>query len=311
MYFTLIIFIMKESNINQSSNHIFMIEPVAFQCNPQTAETNAYQEKENLQSPEIIAEKALNEFKKFKNTLTNAGIKITSLQGSPDCPDHIFPNWFITFQDKTMQLFSMMAPNRRIERKPEMIDHLSKTYELTKDYSYLENENIFLESTSSMVIDRVNKCVFAGISERTNATQLVNWCDENNFELVQFETLSHNNAPIYHTDVFMFVGTEIIGICYEVIDEKYRDTVRQKVERFHDVFEITKEQIMNFCGNALEAQNEIGEYFLIMSSKAHSSLTSENIVLLKKYYKDILHSDISTIEKYGGGSARCMLAELF
>jgi hypothetical protein len=205
----------------------------------------------------------------------------------------------------------MMAPNRRIERKPKMIDHLSKTYELTKDYSYLENENIFLESTSSMVIDRVNKCVYAGISERTNANQLVNWCEENNFELVQFETLSHNNAPIYHTDVFMFVGTEIIGICYEVIDEKYRDTVRQKVERFHNVFEITKKQIMNFCGNALEAQNEIGEYFLIMSSKAHSSLSSGNKALLKRYYKDILHSDISTIEKYGGGSARCMLAELF
>ena len=101
-----------------------MIEPVAFQCNPQTAETNAYQEKQNLQSPELIAEDALKEFAKFKDTLTNAGIKITSLRGSSDCPDHIFPNWFITFQNKTMQLFSMMAPNRRIERKPEMIDYL-------------------------------------------------------------------------------------------------------------------------------------------------------------------------------------------
>jgi len=311
VYFTLIIFIMKESNINQSSNHIFMIEPVAFQCNPQTAETNAYQEKHNLHSPELIAENGLKEFTKFKDTLTNAGIKITSLRGSSDCPDHIFPNWFITFQNKTMQLFSMMAPNRRIERKPEMIDYLSKTYELTKDYSYLENENIFLESTSSMVIDRVNNCVYAGISERTNENQLVNWCNENDFELVKFETLSHNNAPIYHTDVFMFVGTEVIGICYDVIKVEYREAVRQKVERFHDVFEITKEQIMSFCGNALEAQNQIGEYFLIMSSKAHSSLTSDNKGLLKKYYKDVLHSDISTIEKYGGGSARCMLAELF
>ena len=205
----------------------------------------------------------------------------------------------------------MMAPNRRIERKPEMIDYLLKTYELTKDYSYLENENIFLESTSSMVIDRVNNCVYAGISERTNENQLVNWCNENDYELVKFETLSHNNAPIYHTDVFMFIGTEVIGICYEVIKEEYREAVRQKVERFHDVFEITKEQIMSFCGNALEAQNQIGEYFLIMSSKAHSSLTSDNKGLLKQYYKDILHSDISTIEKYGGGSARCMLAELF
>ena len=302
---------MKESNINQSSQHLLMIEPVAFQCNPQTAETNAYQEKENLESPEEIAEKALSEFNNFKNTLEAAGVRVTSLKGSSDCPDHIFPNWFITFQDKTMQLFSMMAPNRRIEKKPEMIEHLSKTYKLTKDYSYLENENIFLESTSSMVIDRINRCVYAGISERTNEDQLTNWCNENDFELVKFETNSHSNSPIYHTDVFMFIGTKMIGICYEVINEEYRKMVKQKIERFHDVFEITQGQIMNFCGNALEARNENGDYFLIMSSKAYSSLTSENLTFLEDYYKSILHADIPTIEKYGGGSARCMLAELF
>ena len=302
---------MKDSNINQSSNHLFMVEPVAFQCNPQTSTTNAYQEKENLENPEEISKKAISEFNNFKNTLINAGIKVTSLKGSPECPDHIFPNWFITFQNQTMQLFSMMAPNRRLEKKPEMIRHLSRTYELTKDYSYLENENIFLESTSSMVIDRVNRCVYAGISERTNEDQLVKWCVENNFELVKFETSSHTNSPIYHTDVFMFIGTEMIGICYEVIKEEYVEMVKQKVERFHDVLEITSEQIMSFCGNALEARNDNGEYFLIMSSKAYSSLTHENLNFLSKFFKDILHANIETIEKYGGGSARCMLAELF
>ena len=110
------------------------------------------------------------------------------MKGSKDCPDHIFPNWFITFSDKTMQIFSMMAPNRRTEKKPYMIEYLKKTYELTDDMSYLEEKEIFLESTSSMVFDRVNRIVYAGISPRTNPVQLILWCRKNDYELILFET---------------------------------------------------------------------------------------------------------------------------
>ena len=295
----------------QSTSHLFMIEPEAFYSNEQTAFTNHYQEKVTDETPEIISEKALSEFHNLKSAIEEKGIKVTSLKGSKDCPDHIFPNWFITFQNKTMQIFSMMAPNRRKEKKLSMIEHLTKTYELTDDMSYLEDKEVFLESTSSMVFDRVNRIVYAGISPRTNAVQLIIWCRNNDFELVLFETQSHTGSPIYHTDVLMYVGTEIIGICFDVIKPEHLDYVKEKVNQYHQVIELSADQIKSFCGNAIEAQNEDGELFLIISSTAYKALNQTQLDKLLSSYKDIIHSDIPTIEKYGGGSARCMLTELF
>ena len=295
----------------QSTSHLFMIEPESFYVNEQTAFTNHYQKEAKDESPQIIAEKALDEFHNLKNKIEEKGIKITSLKGSKDCPDHIFPNWFITFEDKTMQIFSMMAPNRRKEKKLSMIEHLMETYELTDDMSYLEEKEIFLESTSSMVFDRVNRIVYAGISPRTNAVQLIIWCRHNNYELVLFETEGHTGSPIYHTDVLMYVGTDIVGICFDVIRPEHRDYVKDKVRQHHEVIELSSEQIEEFCGNAIEAQNSDNELFLIMSSRAFKALKQEQINKLLTSYKEIIHSDIPTIEKYGGGSARCMLTELF
>ena len=295
----------------QSTSHLFMIEPEAFYSNEQTAFTNHYQEKVTEETPEIISEKALNEFHNLKSAIEEKGIKVPSLKGSKDCADHIFPNWFITFQNKTMQIFSMMAPNRRKEKKLSMIEHLTKTYELTDDMSYLEDKEVFLESTSSMVFDRVNRIVYAGISPRTNAVQLIIWCRNNDFELVLFETQSHTGSPIYHTDVLMYVGTEIIGICFDVIKPEHLDYVKDKVNQYHQVIELSADQIKSFCGNAIEAQNEDGELFLIISSTAYKALNQTQLDKLLSSYKEIIHSDIPTIEKYGGGSARCMLTELF
>ena len=295
----------------QSTSHLFMIEPESFYVNEQTAFTNHYQKEVSDESPQIIAEKALDEFHNLKNKIEEKGIKVTSLKGSKDCPDHIFPNWFITFQNKTMQIFSMMAPNRRKEKKLSMIEHLTETYELTYDMSYLEKKDIFIESTSSMVFDRVNRIVYAGISPRTNAVQLIIWCRNNDFELVLFETESHTGSAIYHTDVLMYVGTDLVGICFDVIKPEHRDYVKEKVWQHHEVVELSSEQIEEFCGNAIEAQNADNELFLIMSSRAFKALNQEQINKLLTSYKEIIHSDIPTIEKYGGGSARCMLTELF
>jgi len=295
----------------QSTSHLFMIEPEAFYSNEQTAFTNHYQEKVTDETPEIISQKALSEFHNLKSAIQERGIKVTSLKGSKECPDHIFPNWFITFQNKTMQIFPMLAPNRRKEKKLSMIEHLTQTYELTDDMSYLEDREVFLESTSSMVFDRVNRIVYAGISPRTNAVQLIIWCRNNDFELVLFETQSHTGSPIYHTDVLMYVGTEIIGICFDVIKPEHLDYVKEKVNQYHQVIELSADQIKSFCGNAIEAQNEDGELFLIISSTAYKALNQTQLDKLLSSYKDIIHSDIPTIEKYGGGSARCMLTELF
>ena len=295
----------------QSTSHLFMIEPVEFYSNEQTAYTNHYQNTVLDEAADKISEKALAEFHGLKNAIEKRGIKVTSLLGSSDCPDHVFPNWFITFDDKTMQIFSMMAPNRREEKKSHMIQHLSETYELTDDISHLEEKEIFLESTSSMVFDRVNRIVYGGISPRTNAVQLIIWCRNNNYDLVLFETESHKGSPIYHTDVLMYVGTDIIGICLDVIKPEHREFVREKVNQYHDVLELSAKQIQDFCGNAIEAKNDKGELFLIISTRAYEALNQNQIKKLLESYKEIIHSDIPTIEKYGGGSARCMLTELF
>ena len=295
----------------QSTSHLFMIEPESFYSNEQTSYTNHYQKEVTDEDIDEITQKALMEFHTLKNKIEERGIKVTSLKGSKECPDHIFPNWFMTFDNKTMQIFSMLAPNRREEKKLSMIEHLSNKYKLSADFSYLENKEIFLESTSSMVFDRVNRIVYAGISPRTNAVQSIIWCRNNNFELVLFETEGHTGSPIYHTDVLMYVGTDIIGICFDVIKEEHVDYVKEKVNAHHEVVELTSEQIQNFSGNAIEAKNEAGELFLIISSRGFNALNDDQVNKLLKSYKEIIHSDIPTIEKYGGGSARCMLTELF
>ena len=192
---------------NQSSDHLFMIEPEVFYSNEQTLESNHYQYKHDKELEKVdIKEKALIEFKGLKSKIEANGITVTSMKGIEDCPDHIFPNWFITFENKTFQLFSMKAENRRLEKTKEMIDFLSQNYRLSGDLTEFENQGLFLEATSSMVFDRVNRVVYAASSPRTHEDLTKKWCDDNNYELVLFETVSHKGDSIYHTDVFMYVG---------------------------------------------------------------------------------------------------------
>ena len=296
----------------QSTNHIFMIEPEVFYSNEQTIDSNHYQLKnDSNEDIAIIKENALREFHNLKKEIEKNNILVKSMKGIHECPDHIFPNWFITFDDKTFQLFSMNAENRRLEKTTEMINYLSQEYTLTSDLSEYEEKGEFLEATSSMVFDRVNRVVYAAVSPRTNKDLTIKWCKENDYELVLFDSNSHKGSSIYHTDVLMYVGQKVIGICFEVILPKYRDMVRDKVSRYHDIFEINESQIKDFCGNSLEAHNNSNEFFLIMSSRAFNALSDAQKNQLSKYYKSIIHTDLTTIEKYGGGSARCMLNELF
>ena len=295
----------------QSPTKIFMIEPGIFYTNNQTIDSNHYQNDDSYQNKDDLLASASKEFNNLKNVIEDSGIEVLSCKGSRYCPDHIFPNWFMTFSDNTMQIFSMKAENRRIEKTPEIISLLKKTYDLTDDYSSYEEDNIFLESTSSMVLDRINKVAYIGLSPRTNSELAKIWCKKNDYELVLFETTSHVGKPIYHSDVIMYVGTEVIGICLDVINSEYREMVFKKVSRFHEVMIINKEQILDFCGNSLELRNQRNEKFLVMSSRARSALHSLQIQILDKYFKKIIHTDLTSIEKYGGGSARCMINELF
>jgi hypothetical protein len=295
----------------QSTNKIFMVEPEVFFMNPQTADSNHYQLDDKHESSDQILDSAIEEFRRFKGCLENNGVEVIALKGSSKCPDHIFPNWFTTFENKTFQIFSMLAENRRLEKTPEMINYLKQDYELTEDMSSLESENRFLESTSSMVFDRTNRVVYLTISPRANAELAKEWCARNNYELVMFETESHTGSPIYHTDVLMFVGTTAIGICFEVIKSEYVDHVREMVNRYHEVIEIKKDQLLDFCGNCLEIPNKNGELLLAMSTRSFNGYTKGQKDKLSLHFKKIVHKDIPTIEKFGGGSARCMLSELF
>ena len=295
----------------QSTNKIFMVEPEVFFMNPQTADSNHYQFDDKHENSEQILDSAIEEFRRFKGCLESNGVEVIALKGSSKCPDHIFPNWFTTFENKTFQIFSMLAENRRLEKTPEMINYLRQDYELTEDMSSLESENRFLESTSSMVFDRTNRVVYLTISPRANAELAKEWCARNNYELVMFETESHTGSPIYHTDVLMFVGTTAIGICFEVIKSEYVDHVREMVNRYHEVIEIKKDQLLDFCGNCLEIPNKNGELLLAMSTRSFNGYTKGQKDKLSLHFKKIVHKDIPTIEKFGGGSARCMLSELF
>lgn len=288
-----------------------MIEPYEFYSNTETHGSNHYQVRENIDnSIQEITQKAISEFNNLKSKIQSHGIQITSFKGIKGCPDHVFPNWVTTFEDKTMQLFPMMAPNRRLEKTPEMVDALSKKYKLTADLSSYEEKNIFLESTSSIVFDRLYHRAFIGFSPRTNKDLAIDWCKKNNFEMIGFETESHTGEPIYHTDVFMYIGTKMIGICLDIIKPEYRAYVENETRKYHEVLLIEKNQLLDFCGNAIELRNAKNERFIIMSSRAENALTTPQKTFLHSHFKEIIHADLTTIEKYGGGSARCMITEL-
>ena len=295
----------------QSTNRILLIEPAEFFSNLETAETNHYQINNSELSKDAILEKALDEFRGFKNTLVSNGIDITTLQGQIGCPDNIFPNWAATYEDRTMHLFSMLAKNRRKEKSKKHISFLEKTYQLTANLSEFEDQAIFLEGTSSMVLDRVNKIAYTGLSPRTNASLARLWGERSGYEIVFFQTESHVGQPIYHTDVIMYIGTEIAGISIDSIKQEDQERVREKLNLSHTILEITQDQIMDFCGNCLEVQDKDNQLILVMSTRAFNNYSDQQKKVLANHYQKIIHSSITHIEEYGGGSARCMMLELF
>ena len=295
----------------QSTNHILLIKPASFYSNEQTADTNLYQHSHEEKDKNELLQQALLEFNNFEDLLKENGILVTTLIGQKDCPDNIYPNWFLTFEDKTMNIFSMLAKNRRLEKSIDHISYLNKTYKTTIDFSSFEKKSVFLEGTSSMVLDRVNKVAYMGLSARSNKELALKWAKNCGFNLIAFETISYMGAPIYHTDIIMFIGTKIVVICPELIQSQYQSKVINSLKKHHEILEISKEQVINFCGNGLEVRDTNENHKVVMSTAAFNSYTSNQKKILSKFYTKIIHSNIECIEKYGGGSARCMMTELF
>lgn len=356
----------------QSTRHIIMMEPAGFQSNPETRETNSYQH-DNPTDAGGLNVLAVKEFRALRDALVDHGVFVTTFLGTALSPDDIFcNNWVSTHprDDGTggMVLYPMLAPNRRIERRPEIMNWLSARYDTILDLSAEEMQGRYLESTGSLALDRVNKRAYCALSSRSDETLARRWCDTMGFELITFNTRNHVGKPVYHTDVVMFIGTSLIGVCADCILPDDLGRVLGRMRETHRVMTLTMDQLRSFCGNALEvrgadfggahgvhgfdatydlrtmdtratprhgtAEKEINagidrsdnassfsrdpgampqvteRRYLALSSTAYGALSADQKDLIAMYFDGgVITSPIPTIEKYGGGSVRCMLLE--
>lgn len=301
---------MQSRNTSQSTQHLLMIEPAVFYANPETMETNAYQTAEK-QPIETITAQALTEYRNFRDKLTEKGVIITQARGFDKCPDMVFPNCMSTHSSGRMYLYPMLNKNRRAEHSQDLIDILGQAYPDIRDWRHYADQNLHLESTASICRDRVNMVGYSALSPRTNKDLALKWMDEMEYEPILFETQSHAGIPVYHTDCTMWIGSTLAAVCTPCIKEKDQGTVLKALRRYHDVIELSMEQLRAFCGNALEVRGYNNKRYLAISSGALEALTDTQITLIEKHMDGIIHSDLQTLETYGGGSARCMLMELF
>lgn len=310
-------------NNMQCSNTLLMVRPVAFSYNEQTAQNNSFQEKG---FEETAQENALNEFDKYVELLTAAGVNVIVAEDTsvPHTPDSIFPNnWFTTHSAEelnnggsTLVLYPMNAPNRRLERDKNVLKVLSeyrKSFIQIIDLTHFENEGKFLEGTGSLILDRKNRIAFCCISPRTNEDVLEEWATLMNYDYFLFEAVDEDGTPIYHTNVMMCVGVKYAFVCLDAIPnlEERERLIEILEENEKEIIEISFEQMHNFAGNMLVVANRNNELVLVLSATAKASLEREQLEKLTKHYKTIVSPKLDYIEKNGGGSARCMLAEIF
>jgi hypothetical protein len=291
-----------------------MIRPVNFGFNAETAVNNAFQV---AGYDDAAHEKAAREFDRFVEALRSNGVQVTVVEDTPQphTPDSVFPNNWISFHhDGTVILYPMFAENRRQERKPHVLEQLAGKFAITHtiDLTRYEREQRFLEGTGSMVLDRDHRIAYACLSPRTSKEVLEAFCQKMNYRPVIFTATDSKGRPIYHTNVMMCVADRYVVICLDSIAAKNeRENVIAVIkETGKDVVPITMEQMNRFAGNMLQVHNQQGEKLLVMSSQAYGALTPEQVRQLESYNR-IVHAPLDTIETNGGGSARCMMAEVF
>ncbi|MFN3488233.1 MAG: citrulline utilization hydrolase CtlX [Emticicia sp.] len=301
----------------QTTSNILMIRPVNFAFNEQTAESNAFQDvKAKSLTNNTTQEEALREFDAMVSQLRSAGVNVMVYDDrlEPLTPDSIFPNNWISFHHSgKVCLYPMQAENRRLERRNDIIDDLRTKFhvEVVLDFTHFEKENKFLEGTGSMVLDRMNRTSYACISPRTNPEVLDAWAKQMNYQLVKFTSVDGQRKDIYHTNVVMCIGDDFAVICLESIpDLDERLMVKESLANSgKNVIEISLEQVNQFAGNMLLVKSLKGNNLLVMSTTAYNSLNHAQIVELEEYAV-IQHFDLTMIETCGGGSARCMMAEV-
>lgn len=307
--------------MRQTTDSILMIRPAAFRMNEQTAVNNYYQRVLDGLSPETVNKKAQEEFDGFVEKLRAAGINVTVVEddASRNTPDSIFPNNWISFHENgDVALYPMFAQNRRAERREDILDLLEDdgfTIHNIIDYTSAEEDELYLEGTGSLLLDRENDKAYCALSPRADEELFIEFCEDFDYAPVIFEafqTVNGERKQIYHTNVMMCLGETFAVICADSIDDKKeRKMVLDNLKGDgKEVILISEAQVENFAGNMLELRNRDGKRYLIMSEAAYQSLKEEQIKKLE-FHCEILRSNIDTIEACGGGSARCMMAEIF
>ena len=287
-----------------------MVEPACFEFNHSTAPSNPYQVNDDEDKGAIL-ERAIGEFRSFVSLLIENGVHVTVAKGIAGCPDHIFPNWFSTHEDRKMVIYPMLTANRAAEKTPAMIETLSRHYDILHDWSHYEGEGKCLEGVSSLILDRVRKRAFGTFSARTDRDLAEKWCHDMGYEPYLFETASHTGDPIYHSDVMMHIGTNCVGICADSILPAYRGRVMDALSAHHDIIELDMDQVRAFAGNALEVIGENDKPMMVMSQSGYDSLRPDQINHYLQHADRFLTPSLPTVQHYGGGAARCMLQELF
>ena len=308
--------------MKQSANAVLMIRPVAFRMNEQTAVNNYFQKTIEGMQPAAINAKAQAEFDQLVTMLRNAKVDVIVVDdlAENNTPDSIFPNHWISFHaNSSVAIYPLFAENRRKERREdEILDALeSKGFTITNivDYTSAEADGYFLEGTGSMVLDRIHSKAYCALSPRADEELFIEFCEDFEFTPVIFEAfhlVGDERKQIYHTNVMMSVGENFAAICAETIDDrKERKAVLASLkEDGKEIILLTEAQVETFAGNMLEVVGTDGKHLIIMSATAYDSLTKNQIQQLEKH-GEILASDLKTIETLGGGSARCMMAEIF
>ncbi len=301
--------------MKQAAAKILMVRPANFGYDPSTAKTNSFQQTEGAEQFDAVQQSAVEEFDLAVDTLKASGIEVLVIDDTkePKKPNAVFPNNWVSFHDGRVILYPMMAENRRWERRIDLLDRLVDEGIVVSeviDISKYEEEGKFLESTGSVVIDYTNDLAYACLSSRTDRDVLDKLCEINGYEAVLFESFNKEGLAVYHTNVVMCIANQYAVICAEsiLVDQRF-DVIKTLKETGHEVVEITMDQMYAFAGNMLEVMDHFGSSSLIMSQTAYDSLTESQIEQLSKFSK-IVTVQIPTIEKFGGGSVRCMMCRV-
>jgi hypothetical protein len=306
--------------MKQLTNHILMIRPAQFRMNEQTAVNNYFQASAGISTEEVV-KKSQEEFDAYVSVLRKKGVQVTVVQDTedPDTPDALFPNNWVSFhQDATVALYPMFAENRRLERREAVLEILEEDgfiIDQVMDYTAAEDSGIFLEGTGSLILDRVHKKAYCALSSRADEELFIEFCEDFEYTPVIFtanQTVNGSRLPIYHTNVMMCLAETFAVICLDSIDDKKerKAVLNHLKEDGKEIIAISEAQMHSFAGNMLQVIGSEEAPYLVMSSTAYKSLTPDQLSKIEQHC-EIIHADLSTIETCGGGSARCMMAEVF